>query len=174
MTDEQQPPDESFDPYRFGKPDYPIPPEYAPPGYVPEPTPTAPSQPHPYYGPSQYASLPTPPPYPGYPYGGYYPQPQQGGSGLAVASMVLGIISIFGSLLFFFDAPFVILAVVFGLISLNGKRPGRGMAIAGLACGAVGAVLAILTTVAINSSVQECGGWSHLGDPGFSDCLDQN
>lgn len=27
------PPD--FDPYRFGKPDHPIPPEYAPPGYVP-------------------------------------------------------------------------------------------------------------------------------------------
>ena len=28
--------DAPFDPYRFGKPDHPVPPEYAPPGYVPD------------------------------------------------------------------------------------------------------------------------------------------
>ncbi|SHG29127.1 hypothetical protein SAMN05443575_1934 [Jatrophihabitans endophyticus] len=35
-----------FDPYRFGKPDFPVPPEYAPPGYVPDP-PAAPVPPTP-------------------------------------------------------------------------------------------------------------------------------
>lgn len=87
-----------FDPYRFGKPDYPIPPEYAPPGYVPPaPTPAEPVWPpkdaptQPGYG--QQPSYPSPyvaqpyggqPPYGGYPpgyppdkggYGGYSPHP---------------------------------------------------------------------------------------------------
>src|SRR5579875_1310891 len=81
-----------FDPYRFGKPEHPIDPRYAPPGYVPPepappPEPTVqqhPQQPYapPYYGPdySQRGQQPTdphqppwgqapPPGYPQQPYG---------------------------------------------------------------------------------------------------------
>jgi uncharacterized membrane protein YwaF len=88
--------------------------------------------------------------------------------------MVLGILSVLGAILFFFDAVFVILALVFGIVALRGHKPGRGMAIAGVTCASVGAVLAILTTVALNSAVQDCGGWSHLGDPGFTSCIDNH
>lgn len=75
--------------------------------------------------------------------------PQRAGSGLAVASMVLGICSIvfaFGGLV---TLTMVILAVTFG-----GKRvghreiPGRGMAIAGLVCGLVGLLTYLLVGIA--------------------------
>ena len=65
-------PEQPFDPYRYGKPDYPIPPEYAPPGYVPDvPPPAAPPPPHPFYGPTPYGSMPSP--YAGGPVGGAPP-----------------------------------------------------------------------------------------------------
>jgi hypothetical protein len=173
VTEQQPPPEEPFDPYRFGRPDHPIPPEYAPPGYVPDPPPTPPTQPHPYYGPSQYASLPNP--YAPYPPPGYppYPVPEKA-SGMAVASMVLGIISVVGSVFAFLDAIPVVLAVVFGIIVLNAKRPGRGMAIAGIACGLVGAVLAIIVSVYVTSAVNKCGGFGNSDDPDFSACLQRH
>jgi hypothetical protein len=176
MTGDDSRDEQPFDPYRYGKPDYPVPPEYAPPGYVPDP-PAQPLPPHPYYGPSPYGSMP--PPYAGGPYPppGQYPgpplfyPPQQGSSGLAITSLVLGILSIFASILFFFDAVFVILALVFGIVAVRGRKPGRSMAIAGISCAVAGAILATLVTVAVNREIQRCGGWSHLGDPGFSDCV---
>lgn len=77
-----------FDPYRFGKPDVPPSPEYAPPGYVPEATPAPPPggayPPMPPVG--QYPGPSAPPPYQGYgpqygQYGpGYGPPPQPGGA----------------------------------------------------------------------------------------------
>jgi Domain of unknown function (DUF4190) len=87
-----------------------------------------------------------PPPPPGYGYGGY-PQPQTRSNGLAVASLVCGIIGllIFGVVL----GP---LAVVFGAIGLsraNQGASGKGMAIAGLVLGAVATILAIVLLVAI-------------------------
>lgn len=85
-----QPSGEPFDPYRFGRPDHPVPPEFAPPGYVPDPpaspyaTPTSgpyapPANP---YGPAS-AHPPSygPPPTQGYgqqPYGQPYGQQPYG------------------------------------------------------------------------------------------------
>jgi hypothetical protein len=70
-SSEQAPLD--FDPYRFGKPEHPIPPEYAPPGYVPDvppPSQQAPgAPPAPVWPPRDEEQRP--------PYGGY-PQYQQG------------------------------------------------------------------------------------------------
>lgn len=69
---------------------------------------------------------PPPPPYP------------QRTNGLAVASMVLGIV---GVILFVFFAIPSILALVFGLVALGqiggsgGTQAGRGMAIAGVVLG---------------------------------------
>ncbi|HEY2298131.1 MAG TPA: DUF4190 domain-containing protein [Jatrophihabitans sp.] len=75
-SSEQAPLD--FDPYRFGKPDHPIPPEYAPPGYVPPAT--QPGQPAPVWPPrddeqrTPYGGYPQYPPGP-YPPGQYPPSP---------------------------------------------------------------------------------------------------
>src|SRR5256885_16732940 len=130
--------DVPFDPYRFGRPDHPIPAEYAPPGYtgpvIPPPSPYGPPPPQfanqpqggPYgsYGqppsPYQYPSMqpgqygaPAPPPYHG------YAQPQPGNNGKAVAGLVLGIASIVFCFLSFFDGVLVVLGLVFSLIGMS-------------------------------------------------------
>jgi hypothetical protein len=181
-----------FDPYRFGLPDTPPPPEYAPPGYVfptaPPPAPAAPPQEPP--APRPAAAGPwaspgppvQPPTYPGYPQYGApapplqhdYVQPRPG-SGKCVAALVLGIVSI---LLFWttvFDAVPAILAIVFGTIGLSEARNrgggGRGMALAGIICAAVGAIAAIAFTAFILHAANQCGGLSHQNDPGFKQCV---
>jgi len=74
------------------------------------------------------------------------PPPQQQTNGLAVASLVLGILSL---LLFFtIVPPFILggLAVIFGILGLSKAKQGgpyKGLAIAGLACGAVGIIATI-------------------------------
>ena len=90
-----------------------------------------------------------PPPPPGWAPAGQ-PYVQQGRtSGLAIASMVLGILWIYwiGSLL----------AVIFGHVAINqtGKDPtlrGRGMAIAGLVLGYIGIGLLIIGILAVTTS----------------------
>lgn len=64
-----------FDPYRFGRPDHPVPPEYAPPGYVPPPQQQSPSG----WPPSSPTGYPTQQGYPPAPGGqpGYPPPPGQ-------------------------------------------------------------------------------------------------
>jgi len=89
-------------------------------------------------------------PYPSAPPPGYgYPQPTQQGNGLAIASLVCGIIGllIFGVIL----GP---LAVIFGAIALQrAKRgaSGKGMAIAGLVLGLIATILAIILIAVITS-----------------------
>jgi hypothetical protein len=207
-----------FDPYRFGKPDRPIPPEYAPPGYVPpapEVSPTSPygpsspygpgpSGPPPYgqpphapapYGQSPYGQPPhgvagpdpyrTPPPYPGQYPGGYGPPPPgyagpgpgRASNGKAVAALVLGIASIVLCWLSVLDAIPVILALVFGLLGLSEAksrpdRAGRSMAISGLVCCVIGAVLATIFTVKIVHAINECGGLnSNRSSTVFQQCV---
>jgi hypothetical protein len=215
--------DVPFDPYRFGKPDHPIPAEYAPPGYT-GPT-TAPASPYdagsanPYAPPpgtsaanpfanppgTPYAGGPPQPPYqyppdqyppgqyppnqyppgqypPGpYGYGGPQPPPYHGyaqpknSNGKATATLVLGILSIVLCWLAFFDAVFVILALIFGLIALSetktGRSGGRSLAIAGLACMVVGAILATLISIKYVHVIRDCGGLSHRNDSAFNQCV---
>jgi hypothetical protein len=87
-----------------------------------------------------------PPPPPGYTaYDNPASVPQKT-NGLSVASLVLGILSIF---LFCTYGVVAILAIVFGHVSLSqikrshGAQSGRGMAIAGLVCGYIGLALVI-------------------------------
>lgn len=67
---------------------------------------------------------------------------QNNSNGLAVTSLVLGIISVPLFLLWFISIPAGILAIIFGAISL--KSTGRNMAIAGLITGCVGISLLLL------------------------------
>jgi hypothetical protein len=190
-----------FDPYRFGKPDHPIPAEYAPPGYTGPTTPpqrpygaSSPyaggPQPNPFGNPpgspySPYGSPQQPPHYPQNPYGyGAPPPPPYHGyaqppnrSGKATAALVLGILSIVFCWLTVLDV-FVILAVIFGLIALtetrNGRIGGRGMATAGIACAVVGAILAAIIAVKLFSAVDKCGGFSQTSDSSFIRCVQDN
>lgn len=171
------------DPYRFGMPERLPPPEYAPPGWAPPggwpaapPPPPAPGEP----GPGS-----PPPGYPQYPPGpfGYHPPPPQyspyrvsaPGRGKAITALVLGALSIVLSWASFFDALLVIGAVTFGVLALTERRAGspqpRGMAIAGLVCAAIGALLAIVWTVYVIHAVNQCGGFHQSGQPGFRSCL---
>ncbi len=160
--DKPQPPDDpgtadgplDFDPYRFGAPERPVSPEYAPPGYRP---------------PSGYQ----PPPPAGSAFGGYrlpaplppsgyqqYPQPRTG-NGKAIAALVLGIASIVLCWTSVFDAIPVLLAIIFGILALADarRRPGhggRGMAVAGIACAVVGVLLAAALTVFFYSRLRPC------------------
>jgi hypothetical protein len=224
--------DESFDPYRFGKPDHPIPAEYAPPGYTGPVVPTAPAPPvgwgppppgaspvnpfsnppgtpyapygsepggYPPYGsepggyppagaPGPYPPAPPgpyPPPYgppPGYypptpPQYGYHPQ-QRAGHGKAIAALVLGIGSIVFCWLIFFDAVLVIPGLIFGLLALSETKAnggsGRGMALAGLVCSIIGALLATLLTVLVVHAANQCGGFDNNNTPGFDRCVRDN
>jgi hypothetical protein len=95
--------------------------------------------------------LPPPPPQPAqYPPPGYYPPPP-GTNGLAIASMVLGIIWLYwiGS----------ILALIFGYVAKSQIREnhqsGGGMATAGIVLGWIGVgflVLAVIAALAIDGS----------------------
>ena len=80
------------------------------------------------------------------------PPPQPQGNGIAVAGMVLGILTV---VLFFTSLIAVILGILAIIFSIIGIRKaarvgkGKGMAIAGLVTGIIGTVLAILLVVAI-------------------------
>lgn len=86
------------------------------------------------------------PPPPGYvPFGAAPQGGRQRTNGLAVASLVLGIV---GIILCFFFIPWI-LAIIFGAIGIkqcndDPSYTGKGLAIAGLVLGLVGAVLVLL------------------------------
>jgi hypothetical protein len=148
-------------------------------GYPPGPYPPNPSGPYPPAPPGPY-----PPPYgppPGYypptpPQYGYGPRPAAG-NGKAVAALVLGIGSIVFCWLVFFDALLVIPGVIFGLIATSEAKArggSRGMALAGLVCSIVGAVLATLLTVLVVHAANRCGGFDNSNAPNFDNCVRHN
>lgn len=70
------------------------------------------------------------------------------GNGLAITSLVLGIIGVIG-VIFISSVP----AIIFGGVALarvnSGRGSGRGMAIAGLVLGIIGTLLSLLVIAAI-------------------------
>lgn len=82
----------------------------------------------------------------------------QGGSGLAIASMVLGIVALVVSCcLYYISIPCAIISVILGAISIKNQKPGKGMAIAGLVCGIISLVPSIIVIVAGASLVSSLG-----------------
>jgi Domain of unknown function (DUF4190) len=174
-----------FDPYRFGRPEQPVPPEYAPPGYVWTPPQQAPApQGSAPWAPQQVAAQQVAaqqaPPQAGYtplpPYaqpGGwtsgppayqYPPPPYMTGpvtNGRATAALVLGIASIVLCWLTVIDVPAAVLAIVFGVLGRRQAQRtpgavGRGPATAGLICGIIGAVLAVTIFAIVLSNYSDC------------------
>ncbi len=79
------------------------------------------------------------------------PVSQQGNNGLAVASLVLGILSIlFGwiPIIGFISWVLAPIGLVLGLVALN-TGAGRGLALAGSICSGVGLLICILWVVGI-------------------------
>jgi hypothetical protein len=95
------------------------------------------------------------PPPPGYtpgPYPNYQPPAPQGGSiGLAVTSMILGIISLICFCAWYISLPLALIAIVLGFIAKGqadrGQAGGRGMAVAGLVLGSIAVLLALILMV---------------------------
>ncbi len=68
--------------------------------------------------------------------------------GLAVASMVLGIVALVSSCCFYYiSLPCSVIGLIMAAVSLNGKRGGKGMAIAGLVTSIIALIPAIITLV---------------------------
>jgi hypothetical protein len=136
-----------------------------PPRPVPPPSPGGEWQAPPPSGP--------PPPPPSWAPPAYGPAPSRGLDGLAVAALVLGIVSI---PLFVLFVP-AILAVVFGAISRrnvvsNDNKTGAGMATAGLVLGIlslIGAAVFVVATVASDDTYEDTVRYTRL-QPG--DCYE--
>ncbi len=86
--------------------------------------------------------IPPPPPM-GAPMGDA-PQPQ--GKGIAIASLVVGIVSVALCLYWFISIPAGIVAVVLGVIA-RGRGIGAGMALAGIITGALGFLFGLIIAV---------------------------
>lgn len=79
-----------------------------------------------------------------------YPQDQkqQGGAGLAIAAMVLGIVAlVLSCCTYYISLPCAIIGIILAAVSLKGQKPGKGMAIAGLVCAIVSLIPAILLII---------------------------
>ncbi|MEV6039068.1 DUF4190 domain-containing protein [Nonomuraea sp. NPDC052116] len=126
-----------------------------PPGQEPTVPGTTPSSP--YGGPPGYG----PPPY-GVPY-----QQAQPGSGLATASLVLGVASPFLVFVCFTGLITAILSIVFGCVALA-KRVGKGRAIAGIVISGLSLVLFAIVAIWFWHVVQEC---AHLPSPLVDKCV---
>lgn len=69
------------------------------------------------------------------------------GTGLGIASMVCGIVSLIGCCgLWYVSAPCAIVAIILGVMQIV-KNESKGMAIAGIVCGAIGLILTVLVIV---------------------------
>lgn len=71
-----------------------------------------------------------------------------GSAGLAIASMVLGIVALLPSCCIpYITLPCAVLGIIFAGASLAGKKPGKGMAIAGLVCSIVSLIPALIVVI---------------------------
>lgn len=83
--------------------------------------------------------------------------------GLAIVSLVLGIVSICLSCVFYIGIPCAIVGLILGIICIAKKKSGRGQAIAGIICSSIGLLIGIgivVATFAIYGSIAEYYGLS--------------
>ncbi|HEY1955565.1 MAG TPA: DUF4190 domain-containing protein [Polyangiaceae bacterium] len=101
------------------------------------------------YGPPPGAPIPPNPMNPGYP--GGMPPMQPANNGLAIASLVTGIVGLFpGCCCVVLGIPLSVGALVMGLVAMSqinrsqGRQGGRGLAIAGAVLGGTGTAMSII------------------------------
>lgn len=135
-------------------------PQQPPPGGAPQPGPYQPYETYPgsYAQPGGYPGGPAGPPYQAWP-GGYQPYVQPPVNGLAIASLVLGILCFVPGL------GLVLGAVGLSQINRRGER-GRGMAIAGIVLSSLGLMVLALGLIGILVGDDRDGGGSAGGGPG--------
>ncbi|NMA80272.1 MAG: DUF4190 domain-containing protein [Clostridiales bacterium] len=74
-------------------------------------------------------------------------EPQQGSNGMAIASMVLGIISVITCCWWQLSVVVGIVGLVLGILHNKKQTTGRGMAIAGIVLSIVGIAIAVITLI---------------------------
>lgn len=84
-----------------------------------------------------------------------------GGAGMSIASMVLGIVALVLSCCFYYiSIPCAIIGLILAAVALKGNKDGRGMAVAGLVCSIISLIPAVFTIVAgsaLLSSLESMG-----------------
>ena len=90
------------------------------------------------------------------------PQEPKKNSGMAVASMVLGIVSIIISCFYYLALPAAIVGLVLGIISIKGGKGGKGMAIAGIIMCSISILIGILLIVSCAAVVNNFGDFESL------------
>ena len=73
--------------------------------------------------------------------------PQNQSKGLAIASMVLGIVALVFFCFAYICIPCGVVAIILGGVALAKKTAGKGMAIAGLVCAVIGVAIYIILTL---------------------------
>ncbi len=87
---------------------------------------------------------------PGYPQNNMQPQESKG---VSIASMVLGIFSLtFGCCITYIGITTAIAGIVTGIISLKNKKPGKGMAVAGVIMSSVALVFLVFCIIFVLTS----------------------
>jgi len=74
------------------------------------------------------------------------PEDGSGGNGMAIASLVLGIVSIVLFCGIYISVPCGVLAIIFGILAIK-KNAGKGMATAGLIMGIIGVALTVIIAI---------------------------
>ena len=82
-------------------------------------------------------------------------EPPKQSSGLSIASMVLGIISIVSCCVACLSIPLGILAVIFGIIGVVKNQPGKGMAVAGIITGGISIAAVVVLYILIAAGTVE-------------------
>ncbi|MDO4167289.1 MAG: DUF4190 domain-containing protein [Eubacteriales bacterium] len=76
-------------------------------------------------------------------YNNYVPEPEEG-PGFSIAGMVCGILSIVLCCCNqYITGVLAIVGLVLSILAVKGHKPGRGMAIAGIVCSAIGLIIAV-------------------------------
>ena len=72
---------------------------------------------------------------------------------MAVASMVLGIVSLITFCWFYIAIPCAIVSLILGTVSIKKQERGKGMAIAGIVTSAIALVIAIIVIILVIAGV---------------------
>ncbi len=97
------------------------------------------------------------------PYGGDpYGTAPQDKKGFAIASMVCGIVSIVTCCCEYIAIPLSIVAIVLGIISIKKQESGKGMAIAGIACGGAALAFIIVSLILYATGAVDTTQWEEM------------